>query len=82
MNFVIWVIFGAVVGWITNSFILHREEGCFTNVILGVAGSIIGGLIFQQFGGQGITGFNLYSIFVSVIGAVVLVAIINLARGR
>jgi len=82
MNFIVWIIFGAIAGWIANTFVLHEKRGFFSNVIIGIAGSVIGGLLFEYFGGQGVTGFNLYSIFVSVVGAIILVGLINLAKGR
>ncbi|WKZ30365.1 MAG: GlsB/YeaQ/YmgE family stress response membrane protein [Candidatus Dojkabacteria bacterium] len=82
MNFIVWIIFGAIAGWIANTFVFKEQSGFLSNVVLGIAGSVTGGLLFEYFGGQGITGFNLYSMLVAVVGAIVLVGAINLIKGR
>jgi uncharacterized membrane protein YeaQ/YmgE (transglycosylase-associated protein family) len=62
------------VGWLT-SYLTKTETGFLGNIILGILGALIGGLIMNAFGRNGVTGFDLYSIIVSVLGAVILVYI-------
>ena len=78
-----WIVLGALAGWIA-SIIMGRNDrqGCITNIVVGVIGSGIGGWIVGFFGGTGVTGFNLYSIFVAILGAVVLLAIVGLFTRR
>jgi uncharacterized membrane protein YeaQ/YmgE (transglycosylase-associated protein family) len=74
MNIVWLIALGAVVGWLT-SYLTKTETGFLGNIILGILGALIGGLIMNAFGRNGVTGFDLYSIIVSVLGAVILVYI-------
>ena len=70
-----WVVFGAIVGWLANLLVGDKKRGCIVSVILGIVGSMLGGYIFNYFGKQGVTGFNLYSVMVGVVGAVVVTVI-------
>ena len=58
----------------------NEEQGAVGNVIVGIIGAIIGGWLMQAFGASGTNGFNLYSLLVAVLGAIVLLAIVNLFR--
>lgn len=83
MGFFSWIIFGAIAGWIANKLAGKRRSiGLFKNMMLGIIGSSIGGFIARFFGGYGVTGFNLRSLVVAIIGAVVLLAIINRSEHR
>jgi uncharacterized membrane protein YeaQ/YmgE (transglycosylase-associated protein family) len=82
MNVLSWIIFGAIAGWIASLITRRKRSGCITNIFLGIAGSVIGGLLFEFFGAQGVTGFDIYSLFVAIVGAIVLLAIINIASGN
>jgi uncharacterized membrane protein YeaQ/YmgE (transglycosylase-associated protein family) len=72
MNILIWIVLGAVAGWIAGM-IMKSSHGIIEDVILGVVGAFIGGFIFNFFGQPGVTGLNIYSIVVAVIGAVILI---------
>ena len=72
MNILLWVILGAVAGWIADM-IMKSDHGVIEDVILGVVGAFIGGFILNFLGQSGVTGFNIYSLIVAVIGAVVLI---------
>jgi len=83
MSIIGWVVLGALAGWV-GSIIMGRNDrmGCITNIIVGVIGAFLGGWIFNLFGGAGITGFNIWSFLVAVVGAVVLLAIVGLFTRR
>jgi uncharacterized membrane protein YeaQ/YmgE (transglycosylase-associated protein family) len=74
MGIIIWIIFGAIVGFIASN-IMGKGEGLLWDIILGIVGAIIGGFIMNLFGYAGITGFNLYSTVVAVIGAIIVIYI-------
>jgi uncharacterized membrane protein YeaQ/YmgE (transglycosylase-associated protein family) len=59
-----------------------REQGPVMNIVVGIVGAIVGGFIVQAFGGSGITGFNLYSLLVAIVGAIILLAIYRAFSGR
>lgn len=63
-----WVLFGALAGWLTAK-VMHLKTEFWGNLLLGIIGSIIGGGIVELLGGAGITGFNIYSLIVAIIGA-------------
>jgi uncharacterized membrane protein YeaQ/YmgE (transglycosylase-associated protein family) len=77
-----WVIFGLITGFVASRIVNKHGEGCILNVVLGIVGACVGGYIFNSIGGQGITGFNLYSMFVAVIGAIVVLFIYHAITGR
>ena len=81
MNILVWIIFGALAGWIASMIMgANAQMGALANIVVGIVGAIIGGLIFNSFGAPGVTGFNLPSILVSVVGAVVLIFLVRLVR--
>jgi uncharacterized membrane protein YeaQ/YmgE (transglycosylase-associated protein family) len=81
MGIILYIIFGALVGWIA-SMIMGRnaEQGAIGNIIVGILGAFVGSLIARAFGASGVTGFNLTSFLVALMGAVVLLFIYNLFR--
>jgi len=72
MNIILWIILGGVAGWIAD-IIMASAHGVLEDIILGIIGAFIGGLVFNMFGQPGVTGFNWYSLFVAIIGAVILI---------
>ena len=78
INLIVWAIFGGLAGWIA-SLLMHTngEQGAMANIVVGIAGAVIGGLIVRTLGGSGVTGFNLSSLVVAVFGSVVLLAIVR-----
>ena len=76
MNIVGWIILGALAGWIASK-IMGKD-----NIVVGIIGAFVGGFLISFLGGQGLTGFNLWSLIVAVIGAVVLLWIVNLFRKK
>ena len=81
MNILVWILFGAIAGWIA-SIIMGRnaQMGAIANIIVGIIGAIIGRFIMNAFGSTSVTGFNLYSMLVAVLGAVVLLFVTGLFR--
>ena len=74
MEFIFWIILGAVAGWIAGM-IMKSSHGLIVDIILGIIGGFVGGLVMNFFGQSGVTGFNFYSLIVAVIGAVVLIVL-------
>jgi uncharacterized membrane protein YeaQ/YmgE (transglycosylase-associated protein family) len=81
MNIILWIIFGALAGWIASLIMkTNREQGLLTDIIVGIVGAFIGGFIFNLFGVGGVDGFNIGSLLVAIVGAVVLLAIVKAVR--
>ena len=81
MNFLLWIILGAVAGWIASLIMkTNQSQGLLMDIIVGIVGAFVGGFVFNLFGAAGTTGFNLYSLFVAVVGAIVLLFIVKSLR--
>jgi uncharacterized membrane protein YeaQ/YmgE (transglycosylase-associated protein family) len=81
MGIIAWIIFGALAGWIASMIAGNNgEQGALGNIIIGILGALIGGLIVNLFGGAGISGFDLGSLIVAILGAVLLLAILGKFR--
>lgn len=71
MGIIGWIILGGLAGWIASKIASTDESmGLGLNIIVGIAGAFVGGFLFSIFGGSGVTGFNLYSFLVALVGAV------------
>jgi uncharacterized membrane protein YeaQ/YmgE (transglycosylase-associated protein family) len=83
MSIIGWVILGAIAGWLASMVTgRNAQMGCIANIVAGVVGALIGGFLFSAFGGLPVTGFNLYSLIVAFVGAVIVLAIWNVLSGR
>ena len=81
MGILLWIIFGALAGWISSVIMkTDSRQGTITDIVLGIVGAVIGGLLMGMVGQSGVTGFNLYSLIVAVIGAIVVVYVVRLVR--
>ena len=82
MSFLAWIIFGALAGWIASIIMgANARMGALANIVVGIVGAIIGGFLMTNvFGVTGVTGFNLTSLLVSILGAVVLLFLAGLVR--
>jgi len=77
-----WVILGGLAGWIASIIMkTNASMGVIANIVVGVVGALIGGLAFSLGGGSDITGFNLWSLFVAVVGSVILLGIVKAMSG-
>jgi uncharacterized membrane protein YeaQ/YmgE (transglycosylase-associated protein family) len=82
MTLVGWIVFGLITGFVASRVVHQQGQGCILNVVLGIIGAFIGGFIFTTIGGQGLTGFNVYSMFVAVVGAIVVLVVYHALTGR
>lgn len=79
MGIILWIVFGAIVGWVA-SMVMGTTEGLILDIILGIVGAVLGGWLMSFFGKGGVTGFNIYSFLVALLGAIVLIAIVKAIR--
>ena len=82
MSIIGWIVLGLIAGFIASKIVNRAGEGFIMDIILGIVGAVVGGFIFQQFGAAGITGFNIYSMIVAIIGAIILLVIYHAIFGR
>ena len=75
MSFLAWIVLGLVAGFIGSKLVNKSGEGLIRDILLGVVGAIVGGYMFNLFGASGVTGLNLYSVLVAVVGAVVFLVV-------
>ena len=81
MNILAWIILGGLAGWI-GSLIMKTDaqQGILLNIVVGIVGAFLGGMLFGFLGGEGVTGFNFYSLLVAVLGSVVFIWILKVVR--
>jgi uncharacterized membrane protein YeaQ/YmgE (transglycosylase-associated protein family) len=72
MGILAWIVLGLIAGFIGSKIVNKSGEGFFLDIILGVVGAVVGGWLFSMFGAGGVSGLNIYSLFVAVIGAIVV----------
>ena len=83
MNWLVWIIFGALAGWIASMVMgKNKQMGAIANIVVGILGALIGGYLMNLFGAQGVTGFNFTSLLVAIVGAVVLLFVVGLFARR
>jgi uncharacterized membrane protein YeaQ/YmgE (transglycosylase-associated protein family) len=82
MSIIGWLVLGLIAGFIASKVVNKTGEGLILDIVLGIVGAVVGGFLFTQFGAAGVTGFNLYSMFVAVIGAVVVLVVYHAVVGR
>ena len=82
MSILAWVVLGLIAGFIGSKLVNKTGEGVILDIVLGVVGAVVGGWLFNMFGAHGVTGVNLYSLVVAVIGAVLVLVLYHAATGR
>jgi len=75
-----WIILGLISGFIASKVVNKAGEGLLMDIVLGIVGAVVGGWLFNQFGHSGVTGFNIYSMFVAVVGAILVLLIYHAVR--
>jgi uncharacterized membrane protein YeaQ/YmgE (transglycosylase-associated protein family) len=74
MEILLWIILGALAGWLASVIMkTNASQGVVMDIVLGIVGAIVGGFVMNFFGQSGVTGFNLYSLIVAVVGAVIVI---------
>ncbi len=82
MSIIIWLVLGLIAGFIASKIVNKSGEGLLLDIVLGIVGAVVGGFLFSLFGAAPVTGFNIYSIFVAVVGAIVVLVIYHAITGR
>ena len=82
MGILSWLILGLIAGWIGSKIVNKTGEGFFLDIVLGIVGALVGGFLFSLVGAEGVSGLNLYSMFVAVIGSIVVLVIYHTIFGR
>lgn len=80
MSIIAWIILGLIAGFIGSKIVNKSGEGMLLDIILGIVGAVIGGWVFNRFGAAGVTGLNLYSLLVAVVGSVLFLVIYHAIR--
>jgi uncharacterized membrane protein YeaQ/YmgE (transglycosylase-associated protein family) len=75
MSIIGWIVLGLISGFVASKIVNKTGEGFILDIVLGVVGAIVGGFIFTEFGATGVTGFNFYSMFVAVVGAIIVLVL-------
>ena len=82
MSFIVWIVLGLVAGFIASKLVNKSGEGMLLDIILGIVGAVVGGWLFHAFGMPGVTGLNVYSLVVAVIGAALFLVVYHALTGR
>ena len=82
MGIISWIILGLIAGFIGSKIVDKHGQGFWLNIALGIIGALVGGFIFELIGSSGVTGLNIWSMIVAVIGSVVVLLIYNAVAGR
>ncbi|HBK07209.1 MAG TPA: GlsB/YeaQ/YmgE family stress response membrane protein [Acetobacteraceae bacterium] len=82
MSIVAWLVLGLIAGFIASKIVNRSGEGVILDIVLGIVGAFVGGFLFTFFGAAPVTGFNIYSVIVAVIGAIVVLAVYHAIAGR
>jgi uncharacterized membrane protein YeaQ/YmgE (transglycosylase-associated protein family) len=82
MGIISWIILGLIAGFIGSKIVDKQGQGFWLNIALGIVGALVGGFIFDLIGSTGVTGLNIWSMIVAIIGSVVVLWIYNAVAGR
>jgi uncharacterized membrane protein YeaQ/YmgE (transglycosylase-associated protein family) len=80
MSILAWIVLGLIAGFVGSKIVNKSGEGIVLDIVLGIIGALVGGWLFNRFGASGVTGLNLYSLLVAVIGSVVLLVVYHAIR--
>ena len=81
MSFLAWIVLGLISGFVASKIVNKSGEGIVMDIVLGIVGAVAGGWLFNTFGHMGVTGINLYSVLVAVVGAVIVLLIYHAVAG-
>ena len=80
MSFLAWIVLGLIAGFLGSKLVNKSGEGLMLDILLGIIGAVVGGWLFAKFGAAGVTGLNLYSILVAVVGSVLVLVVYHMIR--
>ena len=81
MGIISWIILGLIAGFIGSKIVDKQGQGSWLNIVLGIVGALVGGFLFDLFGAGGVTGLNIYSMIIAIVGSVVVLLIYNTLTG-
>jgi len=82
MSIIGWLVLGLIAGFIASKLYVGTGQGAVLDIVLGIVGAVVGGFLFSFIGAAPVTGFNLYSMFVAIVGAVVVLWLYHTVAGR
>jgi uncharacterized membrane protein YeaQ/YmgE (transglycosylase-associated protein family) len=82
MSIIGWIVLGLIAGFIASQIVNKSGEGLVMDIVLGVVGAVVGGWLFALFGAEGVSGLNLYSMLVAVVGAIVVLVLYHMVTGQ
>src|SRR5260370_19568692 len=82
MGIISWIVLGLIAGFIGSKIVDSQGQGFWLNIALGIVGALVGGFLFDLFGASGVTGLNIYSMIVAIVGSIVVLVIYNSVMGR
>jgi uncharacterized membrane protein YeaQ/YmgE (transglycosylase-associated protein family) len=82
MSVIAWIVLGLISGFIASKIVNKTGEGTILDIVLGIVGAVVGGFLFNAVGATGVNGFNIWSMFVAVMGAVVVLVVKHAIMGR
>ena len=82
MSIIAWLILGLIAGFVAGKIVNKTGEGLILDIVLGIVGAIVGGFIFSFFGAEPVSGLNLYSLIVAIVGAIVVLVVYHAIAGR
>ena len=81
MSIISWIILGLIAGFVGGKIVNREGQGFWLNIAFGIVGALVGGFLFDLFGASGVTGLNIYSMIVAIVGSVVVLLIYNAVAG-
>jgi uncharacterized membrane protein YeaQ/YmgE (transglycosylase-associated protein family) len=81
MSILAWIVLGLIAGFIASKLVNRSGEGVILDILLGIGGAVVGGWLFHVFGMHGVTGLNLYSMLVAIVGAAVVLIVYHALTG-
>ena len=81
MSIISWIILGLIAGFVGAKIVNREGQGFWLNIALGIVGALVGGFLFSLFGASGVTGLNIWSMIVAIVGSVVVLLIYNAVAG-
>ena len=82
MSIISWIILGLIAGFVGAKIVNREGQGFWLDIALGIIGALVGGFLFSFFGASGVTGLNIYSMIVAIIGSIVVLLIYNAVMGH